>query len=99
MPIDYNTISYYYSRYLSNFGETVVRLIKAIPLQAKNRSNNTTASEKQLSYKPVLAFALLLLVFYSLFVKYSSVVFTMAAVMLWGGGYIYINPTYPMGIN
>ena len=89
MPINYNTISSYYSRYLSNFGETVVQLIKAIPLLAKNRSNKTTASEKQQSYKPVLAFALLLLVFYSLFVKYSSVVFTRAAVMLWVGG-IYI---------
>lgn len=58
MPIDYNTISYYYSHYLSNFGETVVQLIRTIPLLAKKRSNNTNVSEKQQPYKLVLAFPL-----------------------------------------
>lgn len=86
MPIDFNTIRYYYSCYLSSFRETVVQLIIAFPIWQKKRSDITVVPIKQQVFKLVLVFGMSFPVIYLLFVKSFTIVIAATAVMLWACG-------------
>lgn len=86
MPIDFNTISNYNSRYLSSFREIVVQITISFHFWQKKPSDITVVPVKQQIFKLVLLFGILLLVFHLLFVKSLAIAYDAAAVMFWTGG-------------